>query len=373
MMSQLMMYQQMMYQLMMSQLMLLFCVTLSYGQAGNVTSTSVIPYNPHHDDVCTNECKETDPHYWCGEHREDASGRVMRCVQYTKYGGICVAECGGKEAYNYCLINAYKLEDGNDWWEYCSLVGYTINKDPCTDECGMRGEKYFWCHTDSADTAKWDYCSPPGLVKPVQFTIKGVECISECRQGGENYHWCTRSMSYCDDDSCDDDWDYCSLDQDHTRYNYRCEEPCGNEGGTSYYWCNKEGGSWDYCSPTPRLGVHISDHVELTRYGVKCRDICGLKGEDYYWCSQHGGSVWSWWEYCSPSPNTTINQGQCTDQCGTRGSSYFWCHTADSWDYCSPLYVAGGGLGYESVGGEGKLKHQTKMVTLLVVAILLQG
>ena len=358
-----------------SLLVFLFCVGL--GQADNVTSTTVAPYIPQHDDDCTNECSDSDPRYWCGKHKEDASGRVMRCVQYTKYGGVCVAECGGKEKYNYCLTNAHKLDEG-DWWEYCSLVGYTINRGKCTDECGMRGESYFWCHTDLTKPSKWDYCSPPGLVKPVQFTRKGAECISECRQQGENYHWCTRSLNYCctgDEcwkNSCDDYWDYCSLDEDHDRYNYRCAEPCDNKG-TSYYWCNKEKGGWDYCSPTPKLGVHLSDHIELTRYGVKCRDICGLKGEDYYWCSQHGSSVWNWWDYCSPNANTTINQGQCKDQCATRGSNYFWCHTGSSWDYCSPLYVAGGGLGYESVAAGGQmLEQQMGLVAVLLVVITTQ-
>jgi len=298
-----------------------------------------IVYVPAYDDVCTNECKDSDPRYWCGTHKEDAAGRVMRCVQFTRYGEICVDECGGKERnYNWCLLNAVKIKNQNggegNWWDYCSLVGYTIKRQPCIDECGLHGENYFWCNTGEGS---WDYCSPPGLVKPVQYTINGAECISECRQHGENYHWCRRSQEYCDEEHCDWDWDYCSLDQHHTRYNYKCKNPCDNKG-TSYYWCDKEGGSWDYCSPSPRLGEHKSAHVELTRYGIKCRDVCSQKGENYYWCSQHGGERYGWWDYCSPNPQTTINLGQCTDECEQRGSSYFWCHTEKSWDYCSPKY-----------------------------------
>eukprot|EP00091_Calanus_sinicus_P000710 TRINITY_DN10645_c0_g1_i1.p1 TRINITY_DN10645_c0_g1~~TRINITY_DN10645_c0_g1_i1.p1 ORF type:complete len:204 (+),score=39.89 TRINITY_DN10645_c0_g1_i1:28-612(+) len=175
-----------------------------------------------------------------------------------------------------------------------------------------------------------------------------------------------KSLDYCDEESCDDDWDYCSLDEHHTRYNYKCKEPCSRKG-TSYYWCNQEGGSWEYCSPSPKLGIHVSDHVELTRYGVKCRDICGLKGEDYYWCTQHGGSVYSWWDYCSPNPNTTINQGQCKDECATRGSSYFWCHTESSWDYCSAAYVPGTGLGYESVTAGADVQQQWPIFALIFV------
>ena len=94
-----------------------------------------VPYSPEHGDACTNECSDTDPSYWCGGVKEDSAGSVMRCVQYTRKGQTCVAECGGKEKnYNWCLTNAHTLSEG-EWWDYCSLVGYTINKEPCTDEC----------------------------------------------------------------------------------------------------------------------------------------------------------------------------------------------------------------------------------------------
>jgi len=331
--------------------------------------TRAVKYVPKYDEVCTNECSDTDPRYWCGKHKEDPAGRLMRCVQYTRYGDICVAECGGKEKkYNWCLTNSIKIGDGvgeGYWWEYCSLVGYTIKKAECVDECARHGERYWWCHISKVDTSAWDYCSPPGLVKPVQYTVNGDECISECRQHGENYHWCTKSMDYCNEDSCDWDWDYCSLDEDHTRYNYKCTEKCDKKG-TSYYWCNKEGGSWDYCSPAAKLGVHKSDHVELTRYGVKCRDVCGLKGENYYWCTQHGGDYNNWWDYCSPNPITTINQGKCKDECDSRGSSYYWCSTDSGWDYCSPEYIPGGFQGHETV-------TSAKLFTALIIGAVFVG
>merc|ERR1712013_693870 len=223
-----------------------------------------------------------------------------RCVQYTRYGEICVAECGGKEKkYNWCLTNSIKIGDGvgeGYWWEYCSLVGYTIKKTECVDECARHGERYWWCHT---------------------------------------------------------------------RYNYKCIERCEKKG-TSYYWCNKEGGSWDYCSPSAKLGVHKSDHVELTRYGVKCRDVCGLKGENYYWCTQHGGDYNNWWDYCSPRPTTTINQGTCKDECDKRGSSYYWCSTDTGWDYCSPEYTPGGFQGHETV-------TSTTLMTALIIGAVFVG
>merc|ERR1711872_340058 len=309
-------------------------------------------YSPRHDDVCTIECSETDSRYWCGGVKEDSTGRVMRCVQYTQKGQTCVAECGGKKKkYNWCLTNAYHLSEG-DWWDYCSLVGYTINKAPCTDECEQRGENYFWCHTNK--DGDWDYCSPPGLVKPVQFTVKGVPCISECRQEGENYHWCYRSKTHCTDDSCDEDWDYCSLDDQHTRYNHQCDGPCSSKG-ENYYWC-KQGSSWEYCSPTPKIGVHFSENIELTIYGIKCRDKCGLKGEDYYWCSVYGrGYTLNHWGYCSPDPATTRYKGKkCKDACESRGKSYYWCNTDSSWEYCSPAYKIGM-VGFENLAAGGNL------------------
>ena len=324
-------------------LLILLCLfTICQGQ------NHTVPYSPQHDDACTNECSASgDPRYWCGGVREDSTGRVMRCVQYTQEGQTCVAECGGKKkSYNWCLTNAYTLSEG-DWWDYCSLVGYTVEKVPCIDDCDTRGYSYFWCNTAGGS---WDYCSPPGLVKPVQFTVSGVPCISECRQEGKNYHWCYKSLNYCTDDSCDDDWDYCSLDSQHTIFNYECEGPCHTEG-ESYYWCN-QGASWEKCSPTPKIGVHFSEKVEVTRYGVKCRDKCALKGEDYYWCGVYGRSHYNYWDYCSPDPSTTIKKARCQDACEARGKSYYWCNTGSDWDYCSPAFTVGM-VGFESLSAGG--------------------
>merc|ERR1712013_594537 len=160
-----------------------------------------------------------------------------RCVQYTRYGEICVAECGGKEKkYNWCLTNSIKIGDGvgeGYWWEYCSLVGYTIKKAECVDECARHGERYWWCHT-----------------------------------------------------------------------------------------------------------------------------------------SQHGGGVWSWWDYCSPSPNITINQAPCTDSCEKRGSSYYWCHSGVSWDYCSPLYTQGG-FSYESVTAASNSHSAINLILIATQASLI--
>ena len=170
---------------------------LTNGQ--NLTMVAANPdnYIPRPGDLCTNECSESDARYWCGAARYDATGNLMRCVQYTRHGKPCVDQCGSHshplglwgygQKYTWCYTNAYRTNTANGWWGYqgwwgyCSLVGYTINKKPCTDECSRKGTSYWWCHTGKKESSSWDYCSPPGLVQPVQFTVHGRPCITECR------------------------------------------------------------------------------------------------------------------------------------------------------------------------------------------------
>ena len=91
-------------------------------------------------------------------------------------------------------------------------------------------------------------------------------------------------------------------------------------------------GGWDYCSPAAELGVHKSDHVELTRHGVKCRDVCSLKGYSYFWCTQYGGEFGRFeWDYCSPDNLTTINQvhnqtGKLQHRISCSGKMYWKLH-----------------------------------------------
>ena len=60
-----------------------------------------------------------------------------------------------------------ELNEG-DWWDYCFLVGYTVNKVVCVDECVRYGRQSYWsCFTSKEDTFLWGKCSPPGKVKPV--------------------------------------------------------------------------------------------------------------------------------------------------------------------------------------------------------------
>ena len=388
-------------------LSLFFCLFIP-SKCDNETSTqepvpSVASYAPEKNDECTNECSPTNPYYWCGNLRLDTTGQVSRCRQYTYQGSVCVDECGGKgKSYDWCLTNAHTLER-YDWWDYCSLLGHTINKEPCVDECSARGESYYWCHTSKREKTKWDYCSPMGDVKPVQMTIKGAVCKSECGLHGESYYWCRKSMSYCDYNSCisdcyneewckthghycvgetdcreqceeysnlcDDDWDYCSLDEQHTRYYQPCEGPCAKKG-KDYYWCNKKGGSWDYCSPQARFGVHFSEKTQLTIYGVKCRDICGTGSNDYYWCKVYGRSHWNTWDYCSPHRYKTRYGERCKDACASKGKSYYWCYTDSSWDYCSPDYKEGM-VGYESLTAAAHTIHYQISVIPVILAMLI--
>jgi YHS domain-containing protein len=287
-----------------------------------------------YDDICTNECDDNNSTYWCGQRRMDGEGKMSRCVQYTRDGDPCVTSCQDEkdETYKWCRTNAV---EAGEWWQTCSLEGFTINKEKCLDDCAMREHDYYWCHTNKDD--KWDYCSPSSKVKPVQITTKGGQCKTQCEHHGEDYFWCTRNIDFCTGRTCDEYWAYCSLDDMHTTKGKECKEKC-SKAGQDYYWCNTMDESdegWDYCSPIAKAGVHLSLEIELDVYGKECRNLCSMQGEEYFWCKHIGGG--EWWDYCSPQNMTRYNS-PCSDPCERRGEEYFWCHTenSSSWDYCSP-------------------------------------
>jgi len=288
------------------------------------------------NDACSNGCKDDDPSYWCGMNKKDADGRVVRCVERTVNGGNCMGACDKKsESYYWCMTNTVKVGGGAKWWDKCSIPGSTTNNEKCLDSCSSRGEDYYWCHTSKVEKDKWDYCSPRGSVRPVQYTVKGTLCTSDCRKGDEKYYWCYKTLDHCSSGrggSCDDHWDYCSVDQKHTRYGGKCKDRCGRKG-ENYNWCTLEDGTWDYCSPTPQLGVDVSETIELTIYGVRCVSKCRQSSGGWYWCKQLGSK--DSWDYCSPD-KYTIYKEKCLNRCMTDGASYNWCKTATSWDYCSP-------------------------------------
>ena len=95
---------------------------------GSVTTTArpVVRYN----DVCTNGG---------GAPKTDATGKVMRCTQFTVTGASCANECAKKsEGYYWCRTNVNTVGGvGGEWWDYCSLWGYTTNNEKCTDTCKL--------------------------------------------------------------------------------------------------------------------------------------------------------------------------------------------------------------------------------------------
>lgn len=319
--------------------------------------------------ACSNQCGGSGPDFWCGTKKKDTSGKVVRCVQQTVKGENCVDSCEKKGKQYECLTNQVQLSGKfkNSWWDYCSLDGYTTNQERCTDTCATRGEKYYWCHTSKDDKTIWDYCSPQGRVRPIQYTINGGLCTSECGKNGKDYYWCFKSIKYCTGKSCDDNWDYCSTSDYTTKHGTKCQNRCGKHG-EDYTWCKTVDGSWDYCSVSPKIGVDVSDHIELTIYGVKCVDKCHRAG-DYYWCNQYGGGSSDTWDYCSPDPKYTVHREKCTDACATRGESYNWCRTATSWDYCSPKGTPGNTRQYTS-GPGGKIFFALFIIPILIICCI---
>ena len=163
----------------------------------------------------------------------------------SSYGHDCLDECrtyGG--AYSYCHIR------GNSW-DYCSNVkdvtsyGMICRAD---HSCGKYGRAYQWCYTDNY--GNWDYCSDYYFQLFPYLTRYGYYCNDECRPHGRHgYNTCAygefRSGSR----------EYCSREPDTTYQG----EPCStshrcDRHGQNYYWCNKQNGGWDYCSPVNNCG-----------------------------------------------------------------------------------------------------------------------
>merc|ERR1711970_410162 len=105
---------------------LLSCTTMCLAQVDTVTNVTKEHYIPNHGEVCSNDCSSSDPHSWCGQYKQDVTGRLLRCVEYTRFDQVCVDECrSAGESYTWCLTNAYIVGGGETWWDYCSVTGYT--------------------------------------------------------------------------------------------------------------------------------------------------------------------------------------------------------------------------------------------------------
>jgi len=250
---------------------------------------------------CSNRCN-IGATGWCGERRKNSStGAVQRCADRTRYGQSCASACGkGEKDYHWCWVG-WHLEDD---WEYCAPEGETRYGVACLGECAKNGTSYWWCYTDEA-SEEWEYCSPPGEVLDTAYTVNGQDCIGECATQGEDYWWCKKSprtqVNNGKTNARDADWDYCSPNPQHTRYNKTCSDACESRG-EKYYWCNV-GSSWDYCSPA----VETVEKV-IAKGGGQCVGKCDSLDENYTWChvinvdGEAGLSTSStrqfYWDYC---------------------------------------------------------------------------
>ena len=209
------------------------------------------------------------------------------------YGGICLNECDfWGYSYTYCKTTAHG-------WDYCSniaeVTSYTYGKVCREDhQCGFHNEKYLWCYYDDSDN--WSYCSLyPDEAIITYYHGKACKKSDPCTESS----WLYSSWNWCYTD--DDNWDYCKgtntiTDNDHlTRYGYHCTDSCEMDGRNTYYTCTyhdkRMHSSSDYCSANP----------DFTFEGDACKSshACDRYGENYYWCKKQKGG----WDYCSPIEN----------------------------------------------------------------------
>ncbi|KAI5106912.1 hypothetical protein C0J45_2550, partial [Silurus meridionalis] len=111
----------------------------------------------------------------------------------------------------------------------------------------------------------------------------------------------------------------------------RCKDnyPCATYG-YDYYWCWKDSGSWDYCSP-PLWQSKAKD-------GNYCRNnhACAKYGKSKPYCyTDYDNDE----KPCCISDDcfSAVNGKICKPHypCGYHGHKYLWCYTTDdSWDYC---------------------------------------
>ncbi|KAM4663593.1 uncharacterized protein O3C94_011863 [Discoglossus pictus] len=169
---------------------------------------------------------------------------------------------------------------------------------------------------------------PAALSKDIYKTTNGGVCTTSCdKHDGKPYYWCEQK-GYSGSS-----WDYCSPSEGYDYTNEFCTSPCTNRG-SSYRWCSKQSGGWNYCG-------HVTEEVEqqYTIYNIQCISDCDIpdKSYTYFLCYDLNGNQ----EYCSPSNDVTISGEPCrrNHHCGSHGASYHWCYTDDngSWGYCGDI------------------------------------
>ncbi|KAM4663302.1 uncharacterized protein O3C94_011535 isoform 1-T3 [Discoglossus pictus] len=169
---------------------------------------------------------------------------------------------------------------------------------------------------------------PAVLSKDIYMTTNDGVCTTSCDKHDEtSYYWCEQK-GYSGSS-----WDYCSPSEGYDYTNEFCTSTCSTRG-SSYRWCYKQSGGWNYCG-------HITEEVEqqYTRYNIQCINNCDIpdKSSSYFLCYDLNGNQ----EYCSPSNDVTIKGEPCrtNHQCGTYGETYHWCYIDDNdnWDYCGQI------------------------------------
>ncbi|KAL7869876.1 hypothetical protein AOLI_G00138640 [Acnodon oligacanthus] len=177
---------------------------------------------------------------------------------------------------------------------------------------------------------KKDVGQPSGAVEcqlvPEKSMIKGGSrdyCTSPCLyQKEDNSYRCYRGQIKV---QCSPLYSGITVNREKCK----SDHPCGLHG-QDYYWCYKESGSWDYCSPP------------LWKSKAKDGHYCRVN----YACAKYGKSDNRCYTDYSDTKQACCTQDDCFSAindktckhdhpCGHHRESYLWCWTTDgSWNYC---------------------------------------
>lgn len=81
-----------------------------------------------------------------------------------------------------------------------------------------------------------------------------------------------------------------------TSYTYPCTTTCSKGDGTTYNWCRKSNGGWDYCSVREGYGSYGKKCQKNTSGSYVFGQTCSFHYRKYMWCYTTDNS----WDYCSP-------------------------------------------------------------------------
>lgn len=154
----------------------------------------------------------------------------------------------------------------------------------------------------------------------------GVPCDDTCDTHKKDYQWCATKKG----------WDYCSRKENTDYKGQTCREdhPC-QKYGKSYHWCYVEGGGWGYCGLVRNAAEPKALLYKGSSYLSVCWDECMYdENKKYFWCHTAEG-----WDFCSPLPEVTSQNEPCRLDhfCGTHGYAYTWCFTNSGSGYCGVI------------------------------------